>query len=77
MEKPKFKLLDYSNEILYEIFINLNDIELLNTTKVCKRFDAIATHTFVKRYNKNLWENSYEIKLYSDDSKDDQSFYRE
>lgn len=70
------ELLNLSDEILFKIFTNFNDIDLLNVTQVCKRFDDAAKVTFAKRY-KDSNEKSYEIKLYSGDSKEDQKFYRE
>lgn len=73
---PEFELLDFTDEILLEIFSKFNDIDLLNAAQVCKRFKALAKEIFAKKYNGDSDEKYYAIKVYADDTKDDQKLYR-
>ncbi|XP_055298410.1 uncharacterized protein LOC129566472 [Sitodiplosis mosellana] len=70
------ELLKFSNEILLEIFTNFNDIDLLNTARVCRRFEAIAKETFADKYNGDSEEKYYDIKVCTKDIVDDQKLYR-
>ncbi|XP_055297313.1 uncharacterized protein LOC129565948 [Sitodiplosis mosellana] len=63
----QWELLDFSDEILLQIFTNSSDIDLLNATRVCKRFKAIAKDAYAKRYNGDLDDKYYEITVHHGD----------
>ncbi|XP_031628060.1 uncharacterized protein LOC116343893 [Contarinia nasturtii] len=75
-EYLEHELMAFSDEILLEIFSNFNEIDLLNTAQVCRRFKAIAKEIFAKKYNGDSDDKYYEISVYGDDSKYDQKHYR-
>lgn len=60
-------LLDFSDEILLQIFENSTDIDLLTATLVCQRLKAIAKDAFAKRYNGESDENYYKINVHYND----------
>lgn len=76
MEPHELELMDFSDEILFELFSNFNDIDLLNAAQVCRRFKSIAKETFAKKYNGNTDDAYFEIDINSDDTANDQRLFR-
>lgn len=76
MEDHEFRLLDFTDEILIEIFSKFTDIELLNTAQVCRRFKAISKEIFRRKYNGDSDDKYYEIKVHLSDTKEDHKLYR-
>lgn len=60
---PK-ELLELSDEVLLNIMFHLNDTTLLNMTRVCKRFQAIAKDAFGKKYSGKSTDNYFKAKLF-------------
>lgn len=56
------ELMDFPDEALLNIMIYLNDTTLLNMTRVCKRFKAIAKQAFTKKYNGKT--KSFTVELF-------------
>lgn len=75
-KSDKFELLDFSDEILLKIFDNFNDIDLLNASQVCRRFNSITKEIFAKKYNGDSKHKFYDIKVCSEDTEGDQKLYR-
>lgn len=67
-----FSLNDFPDELLLGMMIKMNDTSLLNMTRACKRFRAIAKEAFGKKYN----TDAYEVKILCDSVIDDEKRYR-
>lgn len=57
-----FNLLDFPNEVLLRIFKNLNDINLLDVSRVCIRFESIANEAFSRKYNGAAEDRYFKVK---------------
>ncbi|XP_055296425.1 uncharacterized protein LOC129565496 isoform X3 [Sitodiplosis mosellana] len=58
-------LYDLPDEVLLPLMITLNDTTLLDMTRVCKRFQAIAKEAFVKKYHGTTKDDFYGMRVYS------------
>lgn len=66
----EYQLLDFAEEILMNIFNFFDDCTLLESTRVCRRFKAIAEVATSDKYNGNHEHNYYKLEEYADDAVD-------
>ncbi|XP_055310640.1 uncharacterized protein LOC129573736 [Sitodiplosis mosellana] len=62
----EMELLDFPDEVLLNITIHLNDTTLLNMTRVCKRFKAIAKRAFTTKYNGTNESKYFAVRVFQE-----------
>lgn len=72
MYTNQINLLDLPDELLLQIFCNLNDTTLLNATRVCKRLKSIS---FKKKYNDISDDKYFVLKVFCERLAEEQKLY--
>lgn len=67
MQIDELNILNLQDDILMKMCLQLNETDLLNTTKVCKKLNTIARDAFGAKYNGDSEHKYYEVIVYSDD----------
>lgn len=75
-DSDNFRLYDFPNEILLKSMILLNDVSLLDMTRVCKRFQKIAKSAFKKKYNGKTAESYFNLSIFCESDFDEYMRYR-
>lgn len=71
-----FRLYDFPDEILLKTMISLNDVSLLDVTRVCKRFQRIAKDAFKKKYSGKTAESFFNLSIFCESDFDEYMRYR-
>lgn len=71
----QFSLNDFPDEILLKLMNHMNDTSLLNMTRTCHRFRAIAKEAFGNIYNGGK-HGKYKMKILGENDIDEQKRYR-
>lgn len=58
------------------VMIQLNEVSLLDMTRVCRRFRAIAKEAFAKKYTGKTDEDYYELRLFCENEIEEHKRYR-